>query len=296
MYIFFLLGSLRNPPPSLVTVFYVVDRYLGDAVLLAGLYLCFTPSNSKQGCFPRCLRLFQFRAWGTLAYSWATQAIMQLRIYAMYKRSKKVLLILVVSFFSEMAAIAVIIWRAIGPDSPLTVSSELYPDRKPYCAFSGIDGSFTYLFIPVLCFESLLLFLAARVFIQHFRETRESHDTGAKHPRVNSFVRVLARDSLFYFFGNLAMCAVVMGLWQSITALYANICVPFVMLLEVLVGTRLVLNFRERYARGDQGPIVSGRYNSVHHRGENVQMDTFRLSVRYDVETVVVCDTGENKR
>ncbi|KIJ66396.1 hypothetical protein HYDPIDRAFT_26747 [Hydnomerulius pinastri MD-312] len=310
-------------PPSLVMVFYIVDRYLGDAVLLAGSY-CegsslrrpYFRANGTCSMFygvnvGKCeqsillckncsvltgsrsvgLRLFQFRAWGTLAYSWATQAIMQLRIYAMYRRSKTILALLLVFFVCEIAAIAFIIWRAIGPSSPLTVTNNYFPE-KHYCAFSGVNGSFTYLFIPVLCFEAFLFFLAARVFLQTFRSTSEV--PGTKGLRVNSFMSVLARDSLFYFFVNLATCAVVMGLWQSVTALYANICVPFVMLLEVLVGTRLVINFRERYARSDRGPIVSGRHSSLHFRGDDVQMDTLHISVRYDVETLVVSD-GEKE-
>lgn len=36
--------------PSIVTVLYIIDRYLGDAVLLAGVYLCFTSSGSEQEC------------------------------------------------------------------------------------------------------------------------------------------------------------------------------------------------------------------------------------------------------
>ncbi|KIL01055.1 hypothetical protein PAXRUDRAFT_29403 [Paxillus rubicundulus Ve08.2h10] len=257
-------------PPSLVTAFYVVDRYLGDAVFMyAGL------------------QLFQFRAWGTLAYSWATQAIMQLRIYAMYRRSKRILALLLTFFFCEIAAIAFIIWRAIGPRSPLAVVNDFSPD-KHYCAFSGVNENFTYLFIPFLCFEALLFFLAARAFILDIRCNEAS--TEKKGLRLNTFISVLARDSLLYFFVNLVACALVMGLWQSITELYANICVPFVMFLEVVVGTRLVLDFRERYARPDRRPVVSGRltHGTVLLRGDDIQMEAMRISVRYDVETLVV--------
>ncbi|KAF9225349.1 hypothetical protein BS17DRAFT_879409 [Gyrodon lividus] len=238
-----------------------------------------------------CSSPLDFRAWGTLAYSWATQAIMQLRVYAMYKRSKRILALLLTFFLCEIAAIAFIIWQAIGPRSPLTVINDFFPD-KHYCAFSGVNQNFTYLFIPFLCFESLLFFLAARVFVQNIRHDDEGTDKNG--PRVNSFMSILVRDSLFYFFVNLAACAIVMGLWQNITALYANICVPFVMFLEILVGTRLVLDFRERYARLDRSPIVSGRQSSLHFRGDDMQMATLRISVRYDVETIVVRD-GEDE-
>ncbi|KAF8841908.1 hypothetical protein BDN67DRAFT_979943 [Paxillus ammoniavirescens] len=297
-------------PPSLVTAFYVVDRYLGDAVLMNCIdhvlelaYICASPHRLQKICKdihkpastfglnPEAgLQLFQFRAWGTLAYSWATQAIMQLRIYAMYRRSKRILALLLTFFFCEIAAIAFIIWRAIGPSSPLAVVNSFSPD-KHYCAFSGVNEKFTYLFIPFLCFEALLFFLAARAFVLDIR--RHEASTDKKGLRVNSFINVLARDSLLYFFVNLVACALVMGLWQSITELYANICVPFVMFLEVVVGTRLVLDFRERYARLDRRPVVSGRLSTIQMRGDDVQMEPLRISVRYDVETLVIRD-GED--
>ncbi|KAI6031324.1 hypothetical protein BKA83DRAFT_4198655 [Pisolithus microcarpus] len=270
-------------PPSIVTVLYIIDRYLGDAVLLAGVFLCFTSSGSEQVC----LQLFRFRAWGTLAYSWATQAIMLLRIYAMYRRSTKILSFLLVSFLAEIVAIAVIISHFIGPGSGLEVelSNRFSSSQAQFCVFFGVDGSFTYLLIPVLCFEIVLFLLAAKVYFAHMRDTNELRTIGG--PReMNSFTKVLARDSIFYFFMNLVMCAAVMGIWQSVTSRYANICVPLVMLLEILVGTRLVINFRERFYHPDRGTVVSNRYSEL--VGHNFQMDHLRIAC--EVESVTVVD------
>ncbi|KAG6380791.1 hypothetical protein JVT61DRAFT_5175 [Boletus reticuloceps] len=78
------------------------------------------------------IRLFQFRAWGALAYSWATQVTMQLRIYAMYGRSRRTLVMMVTSFLCEVVAIAFIIWRTIGPDSSLKGPfNPSFPDSLP---------------------------------------------------------------------------------------------------------------------------------------------------------------------
>ena len=110
-----------------------------------------------------------------------------------------------------------------------------------------------------------------------------------------------------------------MGLWQGVTVcrlsrlacacvlvftllflflffafqeLYANICIPFVMFLEVLVGTRLILDFRERYARSDEDPVVSSRYSTLHFREEDVRVDSTHMSIRCQIETVVITDAG----
>lgn len=65
------------------------------------------------------------------------------------------------------------------------------------------------------------------------------------------------------------------------------------MFLEVLVGTRLILDFRERYARwGPRDPIVSGRWSALHFRGDGVQSDFTRTPVQCQVETTVVTDAG----
>lgn len=227
--------------PSLVAALYLLDRYLGDSVVILGAYLCLTEVASTQECF----RLFQVRAWGTLLCSWLTQCIMQLRIYAMYRRTRWILMILLFSFFSEVLAIVVIIWRTIGPTSKLVVTDEPFPG-KHMCSFSGINTNFIYLFIPVLCFEILLFFLAIRISLNNIREWRATPCTSL---RINTFMSMLVRDSILYFFINLAMCAIVMGLWHNAAALHANISIPFIMLVETVIGTRMVINFMEHCSR-----------------------------------------------
>ena len=69
---------------------------------------------------------------------------------------------------------------------------------EQFCSFSGINPDFVYIFIPFLCFESFLLYLAARVFVEDMKRNRDASDE--KSFRVNSFMSVLARDSLCYFF------------------------------------------------------------------------------------------------
>ncbi|OJA20679.1 putative protein 30 [Rhizopogon vesiculosus] len=170
-------------------------------------------------------RLFQVRAWGTLVYSWLTQCIMQLRIYAI-----------------EVFVVVFIIWRTIGT-SKLVVDNEPYPGTH-LCSFSGINRNFTYLFIPVLCFEVLLFVLAIQISLRNMRNTKGARG-GASGLRVDSFMSILVRDSILYFFINLALCAVIMGIWRNITAMRANITIPFVMLVEIVIGTRMVINLKE---------------------------------------------------
>lgn len=164
----------------------------------------------------------------------------------MYRRSRPILFILVFGFFSEFLAVVVMIWRTIGPTSKLVVTDEPFPG-KHLCSFSGINTNFIYLFIPVLCFEILLFFLAIRVSFSNMRERKATPGTSSL--RVNTFMSLLVRDSIFYFFINLAMCAIVMGLWRNAVALHANISIPFIMLVEMVIGTRMVLNLKDHCSR-----------------------------------------------
>lgn len=142
-------------------------------------------------------------------------AIMQLRLYAMYRQSRRILVLLLTLFFCEIFAIAFIIWRTIGPYSSLRGPSTLLFIRPPgahghpamsnvvlgqhFCAFSGINGDFVYIFIPFLCFEFFLFLLAARMFIENVKRNRQADEEGAGI-RMHPFMSILARDSLCYFF------------------------------------------------------------------------------------------------
>lgn len=193
----------------------------------------------------------------------------------MYRRTRPILFILVFGFFSEFLAVIVMIWRTIGPTSKLVVTDEPYPG-KHLCSFSGINTNFIYLFIPVLCFEILLFFLAIRVSLSNMRERRATPGTSSL--RVNTFMSMLVRDSILYFFINLAMCAIVMGLWRNAVALHANISIPFIMLVEMVIGSRMVINLKEHCSRrlSSEPIMITG---SIRFAG--VSEETSRLSTTH---------------
>ncbi|KAG1886028.1 hypothetical protein F4604DRAFT_58763 [Suillus subluteus] len=198
---------------------------------------------------------------------------MQLRIYAMYQRTRRILVILVLAFFSEVLAVVVIIWRTIGPPSKFVVTNEPYPG-KHLCSFSRISTNFIYLFIPVFCFETLLFSLAIRVSLNNTKERRATPGTSSL--RVNSFMSILVRDSILYFFINLAMCAIVMGLWRNLAASHANISIPFIMLLETVIGTRMVINFKEHCSRrlSSEPVMITGSIRFAGASDETARLDT----------------------
>jgi hypothetical protein len=191
----------------------------------------------------------------------------------MYQRTRRILVILVFAFFSEVLAVVVIIWKTIGPASKLVVTNEPFPG-KHLCSFSGISTDFVYLFIPVFCFEILLFFLAIRVSLNNTRERKATPSTSSL--RVNSFMSILVRDSILYFFINLAMCAIVMALWRNLAALHANLSIPFIMFLEIMIGTRMVINFKEHCSRrlSSEPIMITGSIRFAGASEETARIDT----------------------
>ncbi|KAG2155683.1 hypothetical protein DEU56DRAFT_906859 [Suillus clintonianus] len=244
-------------PPSLVAALYLLDRYLGDSVVILGVYLCLTEVASTQSYL--LLMMIVFCVFFQMLSTFPGPSLGYPSVFMAHS--------------VEVLAVVVIIWRTIGPTSKLVVTDEPYPG-KHLCSFSGINTNFTYLFIPVLCFEILLFFLAIKVSLNNMRDRRATPGTSSL--RVNSFMSILVRDSILYFFINLAMCAIVMGLWRNAAALHANISIPFIMLVETVIGTRMVINFKEHCSRrmSSEPIMVTG---SIRFAGVNTSEDTARL-------------------
>lgn len=210
----------------------------------------------------------------------------------MYRRSRAILILLLIMFICEIVAIAFIIFRQIGPNSHLQATSEfVFGDH--FCRFTGINRNFVYIFVPFIVFEFFLFLLAVRMFVENIRRNNDACEE--RGFGLNTFMRVLARDSLCYFFVNVTASSVVTGIWLTVNnPVYANVCIPLVMFLEVLVGTRLILGFRERYARpdSDAGPATPGKHSSVQFREDtNLQIsDSHRMSILCQTETIVVSE------
>jgi hypothetical protein len=97
---------------------------------------------------------------------------------------------------------------------------------------------------------------------------------------------------------NLAMCAIVMGLWRNAVvrffwiifltyhslvlahnqALHANISIPFIMLVEMVIGSRMVINLKEHCSRrlSSEPIMITG---SIRFAG--VSEETSRLSTTH---------------
>jgi len=117
---------------------------------------------------------------------------MQLRIYAMYRKSKKILAFTAVCFVMEIAAICTVL--AMNFDHSLTYTNQPIPGLN-MCATSDIGKSFTAIYVPIFSFDLLIFVLAISVAFKHMRKTRT-----VAGKRLHNTMATLIRYNMIYFF------------------------------------------------------------------------------------------------
>ncbi|KAG2051469.1 hypothetical protein BDR06DRAFT_973785 [Suillus hirtellus] len=167
--------------------------------------------------------------------------IMIARLHAMYQRSRKMLIFLVVIFLAIRIANAVMVTITMTQDSGDYAGDSLFVNFMS--------------FILVTVWEVLALCLAVWIAVKHFRELRRHATRGV----IGDCFTVLMKTHVGYFAGFFAFACLNIGLLCP-TLLAADISIPDVqiyygfsiisaaMQLSVL-GPRLILSVREYHAK-----------------------------------------------
>ncbi|KAG0707528.1 hypothetical protein DFH29DRAFT_629095 [Suillus ampliporus] len=207
--------------------------------------------------------------------------IMQLRIYALYRKSKKVLAFTGVCFVMEIAAICTVL--AINFDHTLTYTNDPIPGLLRMCSTSSINRSFTAIYVPIFSFELLLFALALSVAFKHMKNT---HTVAGK--RLHGTMATLIRYNTIYFFVEMLGCAVASGLYLGLSSIYMEIANSALIATTIILGSRLVLGTRNFYSdpsedhsnvsHGTHGPSNSFAHPSSFapfHDSSQMEMSTF---------------------
>ncbi|KAH7927241.1 hypothetical protein BV22DRAFT_291368 [Leucogyrophana mollusca] len=193
---------------------------------------------------------------------------MQLRIFAMYHQSRKVGILLVLCSIAEAAATVVILWLNLGPNSSFTGTS-IVVNANRICASTGMRDRFMVMtFVPVVCFEFLLVALVARVSVRNVSEMIHLGGT----MQANSLTRVLARDSFVYFLINLVLMLVVIALWVALPEVYGRVPAPLIDTVLFITGSRLVLSLRTRRARAGHQVEKGGMGTGIRPTSEGIPL------------------------
>ncbi|KAG2032568.1 hypothetical protein BDR03DRAFT_969728 [Suillus americanus] len=176
--------------------------------------------------------------------------IMITRLHAVYQRSKKVLIFLVVIFMA--IRIANVVMTAI---ITMQISGEEYVLSGTYlCNYDyGGDSTFLYSMTWILdtLWEVLALCLAVWIAVKHFRELRQ-HSTGGI---IGDLFTVLMKTHVSYFASFLAMSCFQIGFMSSTlsadlysTQIYYGFAQIFEFVGLYVLGPRLILGVRKYHA------------------------------------------------
>ncbi|KAJ3555999.1 hypothetical protein NM688_g2270 [Phlebia brevispora] len=205
----------------------VLPLCLQPHVCLPILYLGYDTHNSKRsgGFKGSCVIYLMCDAMITLVATILVQAFLQLRIYALYQRNRKILLLLLALSALEVSAMSILV--------AVTMSSL---DRLPLvstptgCAYQGLLKISALFWIPGLVVEPMLCVLVAY---------RAWGDNGNI-----PLIKCMARDSFIYFIVIFAEMLVNTVIWAKYPQ-YINIFNPWSAALPSLLGSRLFLGMRK---------------------------------------------------
>ncbi|KAL6300315.1 hypothetical protein BKA93DRAFT_829143 [Sparassis latifolia] len=191
-------------------------------------------SSSVQPIYHRfSLHWYKWQGWTGVVTFVLAEMILQLRLYALYFFSKKVLIIMASTCIIATAFSAVVMGWVL---SRISASSDAIPGIK-FCVATGVSHHFWTFWVPMLVSESVLCALALyRGFQNYYGGTL--FRTGKR------LVEVLIRDSAFYFVVMFATYLVNAIVFIVGTSNEVEVPIGFAVALSCVLGNRLCLNVR----------------------------------------------------
>ncbi|KAG2036216.1 hypothetical protein BDR03DRAFT_466580 [Suillus americanus] len=226
---------------SLMSVLYLCLRYFGIVCSVLNI----PPSNVTLSVTDAVSTVFNFEQWWMFAIANIILGVIMItRLHAMYQRSRKMLIFLVVVFLAVAITSGVI---TIIQSSHIT-GEELVLSGTYQCNYGGnsiLLSAITWILGTV--WEALALYLAARVAIKHFRERLS---TGSI---IEDCFTVLIKSHVFYFATFAAVASFRISFLSPNSPngssegdeLYYGVLLISAFLQMFLLGPRLVLSVRE---------------------------------------------------
>ncbi|TBU52832.1 hypothetical protein BD310DRAFT_831342 [Dichomitus squalens] len=215
----------------------------------------------------------------------AVQIILQLRVYALYDKGRRVRLFLVCCWLAEVTVMAILIGitmanisgkcRWCSPQAraqPLMlVLADLPVVSTPTgCYYSGIFSISALFWLPALVYEPILCLMVLwqawdQDWTSWFRRAVDRSGTSVRLHQGRLF-KVLARDSLIYFVAIFIELIINTVIWSHYNR-YINIVVPWAGVLPSILGSRLLLSMREAIRFSEQyGPHATAITNLAEDR------------------------------
>ncbi|QRV86057.1 hypothetical protein RhiJN_14075 [Ceratobasidium sp. AG-Ba] len=189
-----------------------------------------------------CLRWQKFQGWTGWLTNMTVELIIQVRIAAMFSQDKRVLIPMIVLFFTQAIGMAVVIGLAFSKMQATNRPVPELPDFRA-CVLKGVPPRMYIYWAINLAFESTLFCLAVFKAWQNLTRKRGTRPSWSG-PRI---LNILIRDSILYF--SVIFVTYVMNLiaWSTGGGSLYQLAIALAIALRASMGSRLLLNVREAY-------------------------------------------------
>ncbi|KAG1769962.1 hypothetical protein EV702DRAFT_677524 [Suillus placidus] len=188
--------------------------------------------------------MFLFFQWSFSVYFCLAEVILIWRLYALYNQSKPILYVLLGLFLPIVAlyiAVDIFLWSR---PSAISMQEIIITPNIKYCTASFHIGPMPaiYAAIPVLCYDTFLVVLAIIVLVKHLKERK-----GLKM-KPNTYVVMIVRYHVIYFFLNLASQIFMAMLWANLTTVVMNLVLLFNDTVPFIIVPRLIISIWDTHA------------------------------------------------
>ncbi|KAF4618563.1 hypothetical protein D9613_009790 [Agrocybe pediades] len=188
----------------------------------------------------QCIRILQWDIVTVFLAMWLTEAVLIIRLYALYNRSRIFLAFMLVCYAASTSYTVWILAQDIEI-ATLSIAISIPGPGGVTCTFPGLARKAYTFFIPFAAFDSLLCAFAVYRGYLSFRSSPE----GLHGSPVNRLLKVMTRDSIFnYVILSLSYIAGTV-IWVRLPAAYIEIPSVFIATLCYILATRMVLNIRD---------------------------------------------------
>lgn len=233
---------------SLMTFLYFFVRFIGILYSVLNIASSITSLSLTD---LDCANIFSTQLWMSFVVNAMLSVIMITRLYAMYQRSRKMLIFLVVTFLSVTIACGVI--AAVG-SSYLTWEELVFAGNHQCFRQGEVRVMTTIAWVLATMWEVLALCLAVWITVKHLRELRRP-SRGRR--TISNWFTALIKTHVLYFAAYAAVSCFTLGyLSPTISKSYSVGSEIYIGILEIttllqmfVLGPRLMLSVREYHAK-----------------------------------------------
>ncbi|KAI5117405.1 hypothetical protein M0805_004627 [Coniferiporia weirii] len=161
---------------------------------------------------------------------------LMLRVYALYKRDRRILVSLLLLYTAEVTTHCVMLGLELNKIVSIAPLRDIFPSDFPLsgCFPTNIPAFFTYYWIPSLIFESILFILMTINVVRHVREQK------GPTPLLMQFLR----DGTMYYAVIFATLLANVLLYLLANSALAQVAIEWELAAFSIAGCRLILNLR----------------------------------------------------